>query len=745
MEHASKRARITSSAPTLERLAASDAGLVTLDVLSSNLKDVDFGTLAKALEVNTCLTSLDMKWLGVGRTGGHALAEALKKNTALTEINACRNGFAQAGGMALGMALAGNSALKSLDMSLNDIGPEGGRAFGDGIAGNSALIDLNMSRTGLGPAGGKAMARALETNSTLASLDLTCDDVGMEGGKAFGAALAQNGSLTQLNMRWNCIGFGYSGSAAFAAGLRANATLTQLDMVMNELGDPGAIAFGEALQINRTLATLSLARNEIGAAGGASLADAIAVNTVLSDLDLSQNVLGSIGGSTLCTALANNRTLTSLNLSENALGPDGGASLGAALALNTSLVTLYAHKNAIGSAGGTAIAESLAQHPMLTRLDVSQNGLGADGAECGFALADALARNTALRHLSLEDNDIGVDDGAALGESIAAHPSLTVIDLSSNGLTGLPISCQLRLAAKTHLEIDLSNNPLSSPPLGRRADAEELREYLTLLLFESTAVTRIRLMVLGFGGVGKTTFCSAATWPTADLASFHGSLTPLTQWDARMVTAWMRGLKPQHEWADAAAVVLETNRTVGADLASLYEAQPDGDTAPSTKLVAMVGGAMTPAQLRKFARALASLMKKGYFSTVGAIKVEGVLPLAASTDGAEGRECSLVDFAGQMEARMLLRLEAPWASPNGCCAHPPCARALVLLWRSTWCHTSSSSRACTPSVWSSSLRGPLVCPPIAILAAGRTGSGSYVPLATGARALCSSRSRSSTV
>ena len=41
------------------------------------------------------------------------------------------------------------------------------------------------------------------------------------------------------------------------------------------------------------------------------------------------------------------------------------------------------------------------------------------------------------------------------------------------------------LARREGLELDLCNNPLSSPPLGRRADIDTLREYLAPYLLPS--------------------------------------------------------------------------------------------------------------------------------------------------------------------------------------------------------------------------------------------------------------------
>lgn len=81
-------------------------------------------------------------------------------------------------------------------------------------------------------------------------------------------------------------------------------------------------------------------------------------------------------------------------------------------------------------------------------------------------------------------------------DAIASHPAITTVNLSDNDVESISIETQLKLAERmAAMDIDLSFNSLSSPPLGRLADSSNLRNYLTLLAHEKTAVTRIRLMV----------------------------------------------------------------------------------------------------------------------------------------------------------------------------------------------------------------------------------------------------------
>ena len=226
--------------------------LTHLDLTSNDLEEADCKLLAEALAASSCnsLTTLSMKWMGIGPELSVAIAEAVRVNASITSLNMERNGLGIDGGKAFGAALCSNSSLTRLDISLNDIGPDGGRAVAEALlTRTTALTELSMLRCGQGPGGGKALGEALETNATLTSLDLTQNDLGVEGAIAFGAALRVNTTLRTLNMKFNRIGFGLERALVFAQSLEVNATLTWLDISQNELGAIGGLAFGKALKV----------------------------------------------------------------------------------------------------------------------------------------------------------------------------------------------------------------------------------------------------------------------------------------------------------------------------------------------------------------------------------------------------------------------------------------------------------------------------------------------------------------
>jgi len=226
--------------------------------------------------------------------------------------------------------------------------------------------------------------------------------------------------------------------------------------------------------------------------------------------------------------LISNRNLEELEMVNCQVGVEGGCAIGEALSSSCCrLVSLQLQKNKLGPIGGEALAKGLSSNTSLFRLDVSYNGLATEG---GHAFANALQNNRTLQRLNVSDNDITHHD---LIESLVAHPSLKEADCSTNEITIISMECQLAASQRQTLKLDLFNNPLSSPPLGRPGgNPDGLQKYFHELAQEPTNVKRIRLMVLGFGGVGKSTFCQALTFPAHSSSQFHSTLIPLEEIEA---------------------------------------------------------------------------------------------------------------------------------------------------------------------------------------------------------------------
>jgi len=596
------------------------------------------------------------------------------------QINLQRNGIGSIGGRALATFLSQNNpTCTSIDISLNDIKAGCSSSGGDHplllaievissalAQQNTTLTTLSMNKCALGPSGGTHLATALKLNTSLKVLQLEGNMIGPIGAKMLFDALHVNTTLEELNLKMNRIGGGGGNSSsndgevvekadvkslAYALGCCC-CRLVKLDLSYNDLHCMGCIILSEAIgQAQCTLRELILEKNDIGGMGAVSLANSLggsgdgsSNNSKLQSLILRGNAIGDIGAIAIGMMLQQNNSLRVLDISSCSIGNEGGAAIGAGLSVNTTLQTLNLDTNSLGCGTNYVLfSEGVSTNKTLKALHLSGNGFADDDVEeegesnssCtsswwGKAVAKALCSNTSLQYLDLSNN--ALSDGAMI-DAIADHPSFATVNLSDNDFESISIETQLKLAERmTTLDMDLMFNSLSSPPLGRLADSANLRSYLTLLASEKTAVTRIRLMVCGFGGVGKSTFARAIT-SESDQSDFQASLSPVEEWGTDRLIDWASRLGTV--WAEDAARWIRDEGITGKDLASYVDCPSDLHNICSSKYQSI--------ETASFAKAISALCAKGYLSTVGVVKVEGQVTIG------DDRVVSLVDFAGQSE------------------------------------------------------------------------------------------------
>mgnify|MGYP001400576280 CR=1 FL=1 len=106
----------------------------------AEIGDSSISALAKALEVNTTLTTLNLEANEVGDGGATALAEALKTNTTLTQLDLRGNSLGDESGMLLAEALVDPlpGMPKLPRAAVVDVYPEAADAMGRACGGATA-------------------------------------------------------------------------------------------------------------------------------------------------------------------------------------------------------------------------------------------------------------------------------------------------------------------------------------------------------------------------------------------------------------------------------------------------------------------------------------------------------------------------------------------------------------------------------------------------------------------------------
>jgi hypothetical protein len=135
----------------LQSIRTSDPALTELKIQHKrNFNEAGCRVLARALSLNTCITSLDLESTSVGAAGACVLFPALTHLTAMTFLKLCGTGLGSSGASHLCNALTHLTAMTKLDLSLNSLtADDGARICGAAAAaGMTRLEALNLSVIG---------------------------------------------------------------------------------------------------------------------------------------------------------------------------------------------------------------------------------------------------------------------------------------------------------------------------------------------------------------------------------------------------------------------------------------------------------------------------------------------------------------------------------------------------------------------------------------------------------------------
>ena len=197
--------------------------------------------------------------------------------------------------------------------------------------------------------------------------------------------------------------------------------------------------------------------------------------------------------------------------------------------------------NRVEDDGAIRLAVVLESIAWLEVLDLSNAFIGADGA-CSIAHALRTNPRWCIRVLNMSGNLIEDRGAAALCQALTVRaeanvsPVLTELRLINCGITSLPVDFMLHGCQQLRV-LELQENPLKDPPRSAAKDSESLLKYFEALRHGSEPLKTARLMLVGYGGQGKTTFGKAVqAWEKKE--SFVVCEDTPQKWTADDVRAW---------------------------------------------------------------------------------------------------------------------------------------------------------------------------------------------------------------
>ncbi|AUH73416.1 hypothetical protein [Legionella sainthelensi] len=277
--------------------------------------------------------------------------------------------------------------------------------------------------------------------------------------KLLTTALSQNSHLKALSLRNNYIG---NAEAPYIANLlKSNSTLKEIDLSYTAIDDVGINTIALALQENRSLKKLDLEGCYIGGITN-YLFQILSTHQSIQELNVNDCSLQFYTG--LTQLLSESTSLKKLDLSMSQLGGYNLEYLTDGLQKNKNLMNLDCSSCALDTSTPEklqAFAEALNNHPSLTYLNLSSNGLDSET----YPLATEIVKNnSSIRYLNLTANYMGDEALQNLANTLPNNNSLTTLILrknriSNNGLKQLSEALQQN---NTLVHLDLTENDFDS-------------------------------------------------------------------------------------------------------------------------------------------------------------------------------------------------------------------------------------------------------------------------------------------
>jgi len=279
-----------------DAIAEPTCGLVYLNLSDNGINEQCVARLAKGLEKNKSISTLELHNNYIKAKGIRAIAKSLKCNTTITHLN-MRNTTDTDGGIA--EILNASTTLQYLDISTNGVldqedDEEECLSIINAIKQSPSLTSLYMSENFLTNDLAIPFADAIVGNQTLTCLDISSNEISDSGVSLIADAVLNSKSMVELNISYcDC---GPMGLVSICNLIKYGKLKTlHMRHLLYYMDDADCVKVAEAIKCSKSLTSIHLGHNHIRVNGTMALAEAISICPTLTHVGLESNSMGRFG------------------------------------------------------------------------------------------------------------------------------------------------------------------------------------------------------------------------------------------------------------------------------------------------------------------------------------------------------------------------------------------------------------------------------------------------------------------
>ncbi|EAY06085.1 Leucine Rich Repeat family protein [Trichomonas vaginalis G3] len=347
-----------------------------LDLSLNLLQEAGAISIAKYLEADPNLISLDLRSAGINIVGTKVIFTALQNNNHLCIINLSaidgtnRNRLDTDGSRGLARCLYNNKILTEINVSLCSVTTEGAHMIGVSLTNNDSLTYLNLASNDLGAKGIEAMLKEGSFGS-LETIILSKNLINCSISKLLCNRILSAPKLRHIDLSDNQLNEKFL--TRLESIMNQGCKLESINLARNNIGHESLYALEMLIRSLTCLKKLILSGNPLKDEGIAQIKDYLIKNKSLVQIDFSNCGLRDAGAKTIAEIIIGNKTLEIINISSNVIGNEGGISIAKSLLANTTISEIYIRDNELKDDAAYEFVNSISHSMNIVTIDLAYN------------------------------------------------------------------------------------------------------------------------------------------------------------------------------------------------------------------------------------------------------------------------------------------------------------------------------------------------------------------------------------